>query len=146
MLEGVADMVELLKHMEHPPTPLKPQQASAGRKAALLAIGGHLEGTPPEWMDMGYFNQGASWDQVSRMSRHRMSGQQLQGLYLGIKGQRERERQVQGRQQAEEDEAQVATCLAAARSALQQEHDQQQQQQAAHGGFDAAGEGPGAYR
>jgi hypothetical protein len=150
-LAPVAGMVELLKHMEQPPSQLTPQQASTCRKSALLAIGGHLEGRPPEWMDLAPFSKGPSWDRVAMMSRHRMSGQQLQGLYLGIKGQRESGRQVQGRLQVEEEEAQVAACLAAAQDALQQEHDQQQQQQqqsedGASDGAASVGAGQGACR
>jgi hypothetical protein len=133
-LAEVEDMVELLKQMENPPTQLTQQQASTCRKAALLAIGTKIDGKPPDWMNLRAFRQYDSWAQVAKMSRHRMSGKQLQGLYRGIKGQREGGRQLQGRQQEEEEQAHIEACLAAAQVALQQEQVQQQHGVAAPSG------------
>jgi hypothetical protein len=45
----VSHQVEMLMHLEHPPTKLTPHQASTCRKAALLAIGDHINGAAPNW-------------------------------------------------------------------------------------------------
>jgi hypothetical protein len=135
----VAEKVEILKQLENPPAQVTPQQASACRKSALLAIGDHIEaGAAPKWM--GTITTAASdlWAFVSDTCAHRMDGPQLRGLYLALKGQREqtsdqtqgagsKQQQQQQRKKQREEQERVEACEAALRSAVAEQLSEVQQ-------------------
>jgi hypothetical protein len=128
----VADMVDLLHFLRRSPAQLTPQQATTCHKAALLAIGDHIEGGVPGWMH-DTCDEGGMWEYVSEVTAHRMSGQQMQGLYVGLKRQREKEQQAgqgeqpEGQQEGgkeQQEEERVAACMAAAQALMQQQSEQ----------------------
>jgi hypothetical protein len=113
----VADKLELLLFLGRHPLQLTPQQASTCQKAALLAIGDHIASPlPARYQDM--VEKIHMWGYVSRSSGHRMSGEQLQGLYLGLKGQRERE-QAAAHERPEEGQGRVAAVQQGDTSAVE---------------------------
>jgi hypothetical protein len=89
----VLRQVEMMMHLEHPPTQLTPHQASTCRKAALLAIGDRIN-YATDWARCGpLLKTDRLWDFVSATTRHAMSGEQLQRLYHAMKGRQEKERE-----------------------------------------------------
>jgi hypothetical protein len=121
----VADKLELLLFLGRHPPQLTPQQASTCQKAALLAVGDHIDSRlPARYQDL--VQKSHMWGYVFHSTEHRMSGEQLQGLYLGLKGQREREQAAaherpeegQGRGAAVQDGDNNALegCMAAAQA------------------------------
>jgi hypothetical protein len=129
-LAPMADTLELLQFVGRHPPQLTPQQASTCQKAALLAIGDHIGSPLPAWLQGFLVRKDHLWDHVSEITSHRMSGKQLQGLYLGMKGQREGARStVLGAQPTGKtgEEEKVAACVAGVQALMQQE-----QKQAAH--------------
>jgi hypothetical protein len=116
-MEPVAGSIELLWHLERSTAQLPARQVSTCRKAALLAIGNFcLEYIQqPDKVDV-------AWQIVASETWHRMTGRQLQGLYLAMKAQQtevELARVLQlGEQEAQQlqrlEDEEDATCVAAA--------------------------------
>jgi hypothetical protein len=127
-MEAAVDSIELIWFLEQPlPQTVTASQASTCRKAALLAIGEHIEGgRRPAWMTYTESPAEGAWHYVSIVSKHRMTGQQLQGLYLAIKRQQQEEealgRGLQlGSQGTQEEQHEVEGCMVAALTALRRQ-------------------------
>jgi hypothetical protein len=125
----VSDDVELLRLMQQPSPELPFETVSACRKASLLAIGAHIDAGLPGWMRSYPLPKEMLWQHVAESTLHKMTGQQLQRLYLALKAQdsaaRHRSMPYAGKMpQLELNEAQIKARMAAARSIALQERDE----------------------
>jgi hypothetical protein len=89
-MAAILDKVALLQYLGERPAQLTAQQTSTCSKAALLAIGDHIEGgQAPEWMVHINPNPEGEWEMVSIVAQHRMPGPKLRALYRAMKVQQE---------------------------------------------------------
>jgi hypothetical protein len=113
--------VLLMRSLRRPRPPLTPQQTATCFKAALLAIGDHVEGGMEHRMRSVDRGDGL-WGPVALAAGQHMGGEQLRDLYHNLKGQRAKERnRARGAGQREQlrDERRVAECMAAAQKLVQ---------------------------
>jgi hypothetical protein len=136
----VADHVLLMRRLWEPLPPLTPEQTATCKKAALLAIGDHVEGEALQSLRSLKTDEGL-WAEVALAAGKHMEGARLRELYHTLKGQRERERKrARGAGQLEQvrEERRVAECMAAAQKLVRV----QQLEEAEEAGFVSDGGEP----